>query len=65
MFIIYEFHERLLTRYPEDLKWQPRLVNVLFILTQNARSMPRYRAPLAARLICDDTVEKEKWIYYS
>lgn len=49
-----------LTLYPEDLKWQPLLVSVLFILTQKARSIPRYSEPLAARLICDDTVNKNK-----
>lgn len=47
-----------LTLYPEDLKWHPLLVNVLFILTQNARSIPRYNAPLAASVICADTVDK-------
>jgi hypothetical protein len=28
------------TRYPEDLKWHPLLVNVDFILTQKALSKP-------------------------
>jgi len=31
-----------LTLYPEDLKWQPRLVSVDFILMQNALSKPLY-----------------------
>lgn len=31
-----------LTLYPEDLKWQPRLVSVDFIRMQNALSKPLY-----------------------
>lgn len=43
-----------LTLYPEDLKWQPRLVSVDFILMQNALSKPLY-AFVLDRDITDET----------
>lgn len=42
------------TLYPEDLKWQPRLVSVDFILMQNALSKPLY-AFVLDRDITDET----------
>lgn len=59
IFTLHAIIAEFLTLYPEDLKWHPLLVSVLFILTQKARSIPRYSDPLAARLICADTVDKE------
>lgn len=47
-----------LTRYPDDLKWHPRLVNVDFMRTQNARSYPLYML-CAFNVIDDDTETKQ------
>lgn len=42
MYIFYIVYYAVLTLYPEDLKWQPRLVSVDFIRMQNALSRPLY-----------------------
>lgn len=49
-----------LTLYPDDLKWQPRLVSVDFILMQNALSTPLY----AFVLDSDITDETENILKY-
>lgn len=51
---VYIYNICTLTLYPEDLKWQPRLVSVDFILMQNALSKPLY-AFVLDRDITDET----------